>query len=369
MNPSLVKESAVWRVGWMLATVVWLVTAKPDAVAAPLGPDPRVVEVVAYRGPDRAERLVAGARTENQLTLYTALTLREAEPLVASFKQWLGRRYDLRPEIVLWRANAEDVLQRIVLEARAGRHQFDVYEGSVTQAEIAKREGLTVPFWSPHFEDYPAVLRDQDGYWHATRHTVITQAYNIQLVKEADLPKTWSDLLDSRWKGRLAIEASDWDWFATLVRRGPFGSPQAAIDYFTRLRAQSQIRSGHTLMAELLAAGEFAIAVTAYNHHAETMKQGGAPVEWYVIPPAVVRANGVSVAARAPHPHLSVLFVDYLLSEEGQRRILELGRVPAGPHMNTRLNQGFDFVLADLQAVIDEATYWQQVWERQILGS
>lgn len=329
----------------------------------------QVAAIATYQGPDRIQRLVAGARLEGKLTLYVSLNARLAEPWVNPFREWLRRNYGLTVDISLWRTSSEDVLRRAILEAQGGRFEADVFETTSPYLEILARETVTTRFWSPRFEEYPNSARDPQGYWHATRMYVFTQAYNTSLVRREQLPKTWNDLLDPRWRGRMAIEASDWDWFATLVKRGPFGSQEQALAFFDRLRAQElQVRSGHTLMSELLAAGEFPLALTVYNNTIEDMKRAGAPVDWFVIEPAVARASGIGVAANAPHPHMAMLFVEYALSVAGQQRLLELGVPPASPGAETNLTRGYRYLLADAQAIVDEAQQWQSLWEARVVG-
>lgn len=363
----------VLRVGAAsLLAMVLLVGARRVSLAADLRstPQARRVEAVAlYDGSDRLQRLVEGARREDKLTIYTSMSTQVLNQVVDSFRRWLEQKHGLKPQVVVWRGGSEDVLQRAVLEARAGRHEVDVIESNGNELEILKREGVTGRFRSPLFSDYPADLRDPAGYWHATRLNIFTQAYNTNLVRRTELPKTWSDLLEPRWRGRMAIEATDWDWFATLVTRGPFGSQEQALAFFDRLRQQDlQVRQGHTLLAELLAAGEVALVLTEYNYITQSFKvERKAPVDWFVLEPAVARPNGLAVAANAPHPYLAMLFVDFMLSPDGQAILNQFNIAPASPKVSSPLTQGFRYILADTDAVIDHAQMWQQRWEERVI--
>lgn len=361
-----------WRGTGRLAGVLVLGATMSVAVTLPghsRSADRRaeVEGVTMYRGQDRAQRLAEGARREGRLTLYVTLNPRDAQPLVAAFKEWMRQGYGFEPEIILVRGTGEDIRRRAIVEAQAGRFEADIYEMGGQGLEAVKRENLTARFWSPLFEGYPDDLRDPDGHWHAGRLNVFTQAYNTNLVRREQLPKTWNELLNPNWRGRMAIETSDWEWFATLVTRGPFGSRDAALAYFDRLRQQNlQVRHGHTLMAQLLAAGEFDIALTMYNYIPAQMKRDGAPVDWFVVEPAVVRPNGIAVSAYAPHPHLAMLFVDYYLSA-GQSKLAQQGLVPASQRVESDLNSGFRYVVVDLQAAVDQIQYWESLYETRLL--
>lgn len=349
-----------------LETVATAGTADPRSTLRAI----QVEAVTLHQGADRIQRLVEGARSENRLTLYTSLSAQVLSRVVGAFREDLQKAHGLRPEVVVWRASSEEVTQRSLLEARAGRYEVDVIESNAVDVEILNRERITARFWSPYFDDYPEHLKDPARYWHANRLNIFTQAYNTRLVRPHELPKDWRDLLDPRWKGRMAIEAGDWNWYATLVTRGPFGGREQALTFFDRLQAQDlQVRSGHTLLAELLAAGEMPLVLTEYNYIVQAFKADrGAPVEWFVIEPAVVLPNLVAVAANSPHPHLATLFIDFLLSPQAQAVLNQLNVAPASPKVDSVLTQGFRSVVVDIRAVIDEAQVWQRLWEQRVIA-
>lgn len=358
----------------LVGSLVWIglglfetsLTGSPS-LAGTVSPGSTTAELARYQGADREQRLVQGTRREGRVVIYTSMTLRESQPFTQAFQSWLQRRYGIQAEVTLWRANSEDVLRRVILEAKAGRHEVDVIDTNGPELEILKRESITTPFWSPYFREYPENLRDPQHFWHANRVNVFVQAYNKNLVR-GELPTTWQALLDPRWKGRISVEAGSWDWFATIVKRGPFASQEAALAFFDRLRAQDlQVREGHALSAELLAAGEFPLALAIYSHQIEAHKRQGAPVDWFVIEPAVIRPNGVAMTANAPHPHTALLYLDFVLSREGQQKLAELGRIPAHPSIESDLSKGFRFVPVDVEAVIDEAQQWQRIWEERVV--
>ena len=127
------------------------------------------------------------------------------------------------------------------------------------------------------------------------------------------------------------------------------------------------VRKGHTLLSGLVASGEVPFALTTYSHGSEKMKQRGAPVEWYAIEPAIGRANGVAVMARPAHPHAAALFVDFILSPEGQAILEKGGYVPANLKMNNRA-QKLPLKFVDPAVVLDESDKWKKLWEEIVLA-
>src|SRR5258708_21596415 len=155
---------------------------------------------------------------------------------------------------------------------------------------------------------------------------MFVHAYNTNLGKKAELPKSYEDFLHPKWKGRLGIEAEDVDWRDMVAKE--IGEDKG-LKLFRDIVARNglSVRKGHTLLAGLVASGEVPFALTVYNHNAEKLKQRGAPVDWYAIQPAIARVNGVALSGKPPHPHAAVLFYDFML-DEGQAVLVEGNYVP-----------------------------------------
>ena len=151
--------------------------------------------------------------------------------------------------------------------------------------------------------------------WAATLLSVWVQAYNTKLIKRESLPKTYKDLLDPKWKGKLGIEGKDEDWFASVV--DVMGGGETGLKFFRDLVATNglSVRQGHTLLNNLVISGEVPLALNIYNYMPEQAKKKGAPIDWFAIEPAIARSNGVGVARHAPHPNAALLFYEYLLGE------------------------------------------------------
>ena len=315
--------------------------------------------IAGYEGADRLERLVAGAKKEGELTLYTSGQADDIGLIAKSFEAKYGVKVNI------WRAGSEKVLQRAVTEARGGRHTVDVIETNGPELEMLHREQLLQAVKSPYLKDLiPAALRPH-GEWVGTRLNVFALAYNTRAIKKEELPKSYADLANPRWKGKLGIEADDQEWLAgTLAQIGEARGIQIFRDI---VRANGiSVRRGHTLLAQLVVSGEVPLALTVYNYKAEQFKNQGAPIDWFTLGKAVARPNGVGVARRAPHPHAAVLFYDFEISEEGQRILAKRDFVPTSRKVDTPLNK-IPLEMVDPKVMLDEHDKWTKLYEELFL--
>ncbi|MEP7069206.1 MAG: extracellular solute-binding protein [Usitatibacter sp.] len=315
-----------------------------------------VSDIALYEGADRAQRLAEGARREGGvLDVYTSLTLEDMAALNGAFEAKHGIR------VRLWRAASEKVLQRVVTEARAGRHEVDIVETNAPPLESLHREGLLQAVRSPAHAGLIAAALPAHREWAGSRLNVFVQAYNTQAVKREELPKTYADLLDRKWKGRLGIEASDEDWFAVVLSQ--LGE-EAGVKLFRKVVADNgvSVRKGHTLLTNLVASGEVPLALTVYNFTAEQIERRGAPLDWFVIAPAVARANGLAVAKHARHPHAALLYYDFMLGDEAQRMLVERGFMPASRTLKGPLSAD-SLRIVDPAMILDQSEKWGKLYE------
>ena len=191
--------------------------------------------------------------------------------------------------------------------------------------------------------------------------SVFVQAYNTRLVKKAELPASYGELLDPRWKGRLGIEASDEDWFAEVVQA--LGE-EKGLKLFRDLAAKNglSVRRGHSLLAQLVASGEVPFALTVYNFTAEQLKGQGAPLEWFTLSPAVAHGNGFAVLRRAPHPHAALLYYDFMIGEEGQQILADRKSVPTSRKIRTYLDRD-SLRIIDPVRLVDQGERWAKLYE------
>jgi iron(III) transport system substrate-binding protein len=314
-----------------------------------------------YQGADREKLLAEGAKKEGEVMVYTSLVPEDLTALAAAFEKKYGVK------LKTWRANSEKVLQRAVTEARAGRHDADIVETNGPQLESLYREKGLQPLYSPHLKDLMPQARMKHGYWVGTRINMFVQSYNTNLVRKEELPKSYADLANPRWKGRLGIEAEDEDWFAMIIKELGEEAGLRTFREIVRVNGLS-VRKGHTLLAGLVASGEIPLALTTYSHGAEKMKQKGAPVEWFAVAPAIGRANGIGVTTKPPHPHAAALFVDFLLSPEGQQILQKGGYVPANLRVKDRA-QSLPLKFVDPAVILDEDAKWKKLWQEVVLSA
>jgi iron(III) transport system substrate-binding protein len=317
------------------------------AVAQPVG-----IALATYDGADRLQRIVEGAKKEAALTVYTSAPVDDMKPLADAFE----KKYGIK--VTVWRSSSEKVLQRGLAEAKATRFDADVFETNGPEMEALVREKILTPVSSPVLDDLIPEARFLHRSWFGARLNVFAIAFNTKEVKRADLPKTWEGFLDPRWKGKLGIEAEDGDWFSGVS--ADLGEKKAEQLFRDIVRRNGvSVRKGHTLLTNLVASGEVPVALTAYNYKAEQMRRKGAPIDWYVIPPAIARANGVGVAAKAPHPHAALLWLEYELSVEGQNILYERDFIPTNRKVETNLNK-FPMKFVDNRALLDDGSKWDK---------
>lgn len=315
-------------------------------------------EIYLYRGADRDARVLAQAKTEGSLSLYSTMTLEDAAPLIAGFE----RKYGVK--VKMWRAVNQKLVQRAVAEAAAGQHAVDAFEGTGPGLEILHEEGLLEQFYSPHFADIPSEAFPKHRYYAPDNLLFTVMGYNTNLVRPEDVPKSYQDLLAPKWRGKVGIESSNIAWFAAVTKAM---GEEKGLAYFRELAASGpQIRSGHTLLTELVAAGELPIALTVYNQAVDKLKGKGAPIAWRALQPAFGRADGIAVAKHASHPYAALLFADYVLSPEGQRYIKLASRVPVNRRVDTTFDKGA-FRIIDLAAVLKEWDTWEERWQALFL--
>ena len=245
-------------------------------VAAVLGAAPSraqtLAELAAYAGPDRTARLIAGAKKEGTVSLYSSATLADQSLLIGAFQAKYGIK------VQQWRGSSEDIRNRAVTEYAGGRYDVDVAETAGPSMEAMVREQLLQPVTTPAAEPLVPQARYPHKSWTATRLTIFVGAYNTNLVKPADVPKSYEDLRDPKWKGKLGIETEDSEWFLTVC--STMGE-QKCSQLFHDIVATNgiSVRKGHTLLSNLVGIGEVPLALTSYSYRVEQMKNEGAPVD------------------------------------------------------------------------------------------
>jgi ABC-type Fe3+ transport system substrate-binding protein len=282
------------------------------------------------------------AKQEGRLVFYTSWGPGDAEYVVKAFEKKFA---PLRVETV--RASSERTLTRLLNEQRANTFLGDVVAVSGLQSGILKAKGALDRYQSPEAANFPADWRDSDGYGTGLHQTIYVIGYNSQLVAPDAVPKSYEDLLQPRWKGQLGWDPEEYYLFGALLKaRGK----EKGLNYWRRLAAQQiNFRKGYTLISELVSAGEFPVAISLYQHRVDEYDEKGAPLQWVAPNPLLGGdPNKISLLKNAPRPNAAKLFIDFMLSAEGQKLLQDKGRSPGrigiGPK-NPRLKGAKIFTL------------------------
>ena len=287
-------------------------------------------DIFKYSGPDRQQKLIEGARKEGQVVFYSAMIVNQAlRPIADKF----GKKYPFI-KMTYWRADSEDIAQKASAEVRAGNVVGDVLEGTGV-GEQAVQAGLLVPYATPAIASFPERYRDPGNMWTPTRLSYYSIAYNTRLVPENKVPKSYDDLLDPQWKGKIAWRigsASGTPLFITNLRLA-WGEEKARA-YFGKLKEQKIVNFGagsaRTLVDRVIAS-EYAIALNIFAHHPLISRGKGAPVNSQLHDPVASTAATMGVVKGLKHPYAALLLIDYILSKEGQEILSSAEYFPADP--------------------------------------
>jgi iron(III) transport system substrate-binding protein len=264
---------------------------------------------MALSGEARTKALVEGAKKESgPVMVYHSTQTEDLQPVFDAF----AKKYGIK--VVDWRSSSENVVQRIVGESRAGKREVDFIENNSPEMEALRREKVLMRIETPYYADMkPGTLGAHHEYATSTMD-IFVQAYNTEKVKPEELPRTFQDLANPRFKDRLAIEAEDFAWFGTLLH--DLGEAQG-VKLFNEIVANNgmSVRKGHTLLANLVAAGEVPIGLTVYNYKPTQLKKKGAKIDSIVLQPAIAQLHAVAVVAKSTRPFSAVLLYDFFLSE------------------------------------------------------
>lgn len=264
---------------------------------------------------------VDGARKEGKLVVYTAMQPEDSTKLIELYRS----RYPF-VDASLFRAGSAPLLNRILTESRAGRFLFDVVSGKVSDLLLLQKQGLLGKLVSPELAAYSDKFKDKQNRWADIYNNYYTIAYNTQRVRPSEAPGRWDDLLDGRWQdNKISLDPRAYDWYFGMISAWGDGK---GVEFMRKLNRQKPaFRDGNVLIANLLAAGEFPIAIT-YAHLIDRLRARGAPVDWIALRPMVAAPISIALPARPMNPYAGNLFVDLILSKEGAEILKSMGRVP-----------------------------------------
>jgi iron(III) transport system substrate-binding protein len=197
---------------------------------------------------------------------------------------------------------------------------------SAIYTHLLNEKGMLAVYQPPEARFYRDGYKDLRGTWTSIYTNYAVAGYNTRLVPKEEVPKSYADLLKRFWTGQIGMDAKSYEWFAVVARGMGY---EKGMGFMRQLAKQKvQLRNGRELVAELVAAGEFKLALTAYSQNFETLKLRGAPVEWIALDPVYANIHPLALSANAPHPNAGRLFIDFLLSKPGQELLRAQKRIP-----------------------------------------
>lgn len=265
--------------------------------------------------------LIERAKKEARVVWYTTMNVSQSKPVMDAFH----KKYPFI-EPILYRAGGGALLNRVLTESRAGKHDWDVVGGRGEMILAFKEKNLLASYTSPETQMIDGDLFDKEGFWYTYYVVPVVLGYNTHLVKREDAPKGYSDLLDPKWKGRkISLDTE-----AYLLLQGLISAwgKEKAVNFMKQLAAQDPVMMrGTTERITMAAAGEYPLVIT-YAHSIQRMVTKGASIDWVALEPAVVEIDPLMIGAKAPNPNAARLFLNFLLSKEGQEMLVGFERIP-----------------------------------------
>ena len=312
--------------------------------------------------------LIAAAKKEGAVTWYTTQIINQfARPAAEVFE----KTYGVKVNYV--RSNPEEMVLRVMNEAKAGRLQVDVIDGT-SSIPALKREGLTAKFIPENARRLPAQFIDAEGEWVAGNFYVHQPIFNTDLVKKGTEPRSYEDLLDPKWKGKMSwsslTSSSSAPGFVgiALMHMGE----QKGMEYLRKLATQNitPVNSAARQVVDQVMAGEYPLTLQAFHHHAVISGAKGAPVQWIPLEPAMAVLSVIAVTKDAPHPNAARLFTEFLVSPEGQQLYRDSDYIPVDPAIPARDPKlkpetgGFQAIYLTPEQLLDGLPKWGAVYQQ-----
>jgi iron(III) transport system substrate-binding protein len=293
---------------------ILLYAAMAFAATAPMSP----AQLAVYQGADREKILIEGAKREGQFTLYTSHTW------FKTFVKEFEKKYPF-VKASEWRNDSKNVIRKVLEEVKAGRILADVVETTADGMGVMKREGLFQEYYSPEARYYPNDLkpRGKNGFFYLpNRETYNSLGFNTKLIPPATAPRNLKDLLDPKWKGKMAITSTTTGarWIGNVLE----SMGREFLDKIVEQDVSVQDMAPAALI-NLVVSGEIPLSPTIFDANVTLAKGKGAPVEWRPLEPVVTTVGSAALLAKASNPHAALLFIDFLLSKEGQQFIMKGG--------------------------------------------
>jgi len=298
------KVRTTKMVGWLFLVFIFMLTLVPSSASQ-----------TADAG---MEKLIEGAKKEGEVIYYASMNLEEIMALIPKFE----KKYPFL-KVKLVRTGGESLLNRLVSEYRAKKYLADVIQTLAFNMDTLRRGGILGQYLSSEDRFFQKGFKEQ-GYWICSYCNTYVIAYNTKLVPRHHVPKTYEDLLTSRWKGKMMMDATKVDWFAGMLQ---IMGKEKGLKFMRDLSRQDiSLRIGHALLAQLLTAGEGDLVIDIPTSSVERLKDKGAPIDWMALGPIPGVMIGIGIASHPPHPNAARLFADFVVSKEGQTSLRDFGR-------------------------------------------
>ncbi|MGH7928946.1 MAG: ABC transporter substrate-binding protein [Candidatus Binatia bacterium] len=260
-------------------------------------------------------------------------------------------------------ATSDKLVARAVSEARGGKILGDVFQVPLENVVQLFDQGLLQETKLPEAAEYPDGLKGP--YWISSDLQYFVAAWNTNLVKKEEEPKTFDDFTHPRWKGRLIAEPRDLEMLLAFAKYR-FKSDEKAVDYWKKVAANNvEFHKGHSQLAELLVAGQAAVCLTCYSHHYPSRIKKGAPLN-YMLSEGVASINATAIFKDSPHPNAARLFARWVASQEGQKVMAQGGRNPAHPKVDpvdkTKTQKTYFITASDLKEFPKYEKLWKEIF-------
>jgi iron(III) transport system substrate-binding protein len=265
-----------------------------------------------------ADAVVDGAKKEGEIVFYGTMELTTSQKLAALF----NKKYPFIKTNII-RLGSERLAERVTVEAQAKTVKADVIHESEMDFYGLLKKGFIESYDSPQRAAFRPQYKDEKGFWTVNSETLNVIAYNTNLVKGPDVPKSFGDLLAPKWKGKILIDENESKWMAAAIA---VWGEEKTLDFLRKLAAlDAKSVGGHSQMQTLLAAGDTSIVAISLVHGVELLKKQGAPVDWVAVDPLISRQFAIALLKGAPHPNAGKLYIDFMLSKETQQELANGG--------------------------------------------
>jgi len=261
------------------------------------------------------------ARKEGEVVLYTTMVVSDFQV----FQKALAKKYPFL-KINHVRLGASTLVARAVAEFRAGKRLTDVYGVTPDSMNYMREQGILAQYSSPEAKFIHKGFMDPKGFWSGINTDVLVTGVNTGQLNLKRAPRSYVDYLKPEFKDKMAFHIGTNN---PLIGMAELQGEDKALTYMRSFAKQGLIQhNGYTKISQLLAAGEFPLVAFMQVTKLEKIRERGGPVDWLPLDPSFATVSSVAVSKNAPHPTLARLLVDFYLSEDGQRALREIDKIP-----------------------------------------